>query len=163
LTSVAEGGIAARKQKSRSVPQKRHASVCLRGMIPVMTITRRLVAVIALLTPVAMLQAQTLDTFEVASVKPMGPVPAGGGRGTAEPGGAGRGCDGGFPRVDGSRFSVITTPYALITWAYGYNKTWGCSYVTFGDLLTGGPSWIRSERFEIQANIPEGAPKYSLD
>ncbi len=115
------------------------------------------------LTLLAILQAQAADTFEVVSVKPLGAVPAGNGRGTAAPGGAGVGCDGGFPRVDGGRFSVNTTPYALITWAYGYNKTWGCSYVTYGDLLTGGPSWIRSERFEIQAKIPEGAPTYTFD
>lgn len=133
-----------------------------RVIIPVMTMTLRLVATIAVLPSVAVLRAESLDTFEVASVKPLGPVPAGGGRGTAEPGGFGRGCDAGFPRVDGSRFSVTTTTYALITWAYGYNKTWGCSYVSFGDLLTGGPSWIRSEPFEIQAKIPEGAPRYSF-
>jgi uncharacterized protein (TIGR03435 family) len=99
--------------------------------------------------------AESPDTFEVASVKPMGPV-----RVTA---GGSVGCDGSFPKVDNDRFSVITTAYALITWAYGHNKTWGCSYVSFGDLLTGGPSWIRSERFEIQARIPVGATKYTLD
>ncbi len=120
-------------------------------------------AAMTVLTLLAILQAQAADTFEVVSVKPLGAVPPGNGRGTAAPGGAGVGCDGGFPRVDGGRFSVNTTPYALITWAYGYNKTWGCSYVTYGDLLTGGPSWIRSERFEIQAKIPEGAPTYTFD
>ena len=96
--------------------------------------------------------------FEVASVKPQGPVPGGGARGSDAPGGMGAGCDGGFPRLQGNRFVVTTTPYALITWAYGYNKTWGCSYVNFGDLLTGGPAWIRSERYEIQALMPEGSP-----
>ena len=98
--------------------------------------------------------------FEVASVKPQGPVT---GRGSDAPGGIGAGCDGSFPRLEGNRFVVTTTPYALITWAYGYNKTWGCSYVNFGDLLTGGPAWIRSERFEIQALLPEGSPPYTLD
>lgn len=107
--------------------------------------------------------AQSPAAFEVVSVKPVGPVPGGGGRGSDAAGGFGGGCDAGFPKLDGRRFSVVTTPYALITWAYGYNKTWGCSYVSFGDLLTGGPSWIRTERFEIQALIPEGAPGYTLD
>lgn len=131
--------------------------------MPVMTAAFRLTAAIVLFASVALSQPESSATFEVASVKPMGPVPAGGGRGTSASGGAGLGCDGGFPRLDNDRFSVVTTPYALITWAYGYNKTWGCSYVSFGDLLTGGPSWIRSERFEIQAKIPEGAARYSLD
>jgi uncharacterized protein (TIGR03435 family) len=128
-----------------------------------MTTTPRLAATLAALAAVGMLRAEAADTFEVVSVRPAGAVPAGGGRGSPGPGGAGLGCDGGFPRVDRSRFTVTTTPYALITWAYGYNKTWGCSYVSFGDLLTGGPSWIRLERFEIQAKIPEGAPTYTLD
>jgi hypothetical protein len=95
-------------------------------------------AVVVALAPVAIPQAS--DNFEVAAVKPLGPIPSGNGRGTPAPGGAGRGCDGGFPRVDGTRFTVTTTPYALITWAYGYNRTWGCSYVSSGDLLTGGHS-----------------------
>ena len=130
-----------------------------------MTTKLRLAATIAIagLAPVPVLRAQPADTFEVVSVKPLGAIPAGGGRGSPAPGGAGLGCDGGFPRVDAGRFIVTTTPYALITWAYGYNKTWGCSYVSFGDLLIGGPSWIRSERFEIQAKIPEGAPAYTFD
>jgi uncharacterized protein (TIGR03435 family) len=107
-------------------------------------------------------QAST-PAFEVASVKPVGQVESGGAAGTPGAGGIGVGCDGHAPQVVGRRFTVTTTPYALITWAYGYNKTWGCSYVSFADLLTGGPSWIRSERFEIQALIPEGAPTYTFE
>ena len=129
----------------------------------------RLVATLAALVLVAKPQTSS-DGFEVASVKPAGPVLSGGGLGTnasaselGRKGGAGEGCDGGFPKVDGSHFAVTTTTYALITWAYGYNKTWGCSYVSFGDLLTGGPSWILSERFTIDAKIPEDAPKYTFD
>ncbi|HEY6345899.1 MAG TPA: TIGR03435 family protein [Bryobacteraceae bacterium] len=113
-------------------------------------------------------QAST-PAFEVASVKPVGQVESGGAAGTPGSGGIGVGCDGHAPQVVGRRFTVTTTPYALITWAYGYNKTssqqpgWGCSYISFADLLTGGPSWIRSERFEIQALIPEGAPTYTFE
>jgi len=103
------------------------------------------------------------QSFEVASVKPIGPVEAGGGRGSDGAGGMGSGCDGNAPRMDASRFTVTTTAYALITWAYGYNKTWGCSYASFGDMITGGPAWVRSERFEVQAVIPADAPKYTFD
>jgi uncharacterized protein (TIGR03435 family) len=107
-------------------------------------------------------QAPT-PVFEVASVKPAGQVEGGGAAGAAGAGGIGVGCDGHAPQIEGRRFTVTTTPYALIAWAFGYNKTWGCSYVSFADLLTGGPSWIRSERFEIQALIPEGAPTYTFE
>jgi uncharacterized protein (TIGR03435 family) len=107
-------------------------------------------------------QAPARPAFEVASVKPMGPVAGGEGRGGGFAGGM-NGCDGSFPTVAGSRFAVTTTPFALITWAYGFNKVWGCAFTSSGDLITGGPPWIRSERFEIQARIPEGAPTYTLD
>jgi uncharacterized protein (TIGR03435 family) len=107
----------------------------------------------ALLACLPLVQAQTTIAFEVAAVKPAGPVPT---AGRDVPAGNSAGCDGGFPRLNGRQFAVTTTTYALISWAYGYNKTWGCSYVNFSDLITGGPAWIRNERFEVQALIPEG-------
>src|SRR5580704_10432242 len=85
---------------------------------------------------VARAQAPAPDAFEVASVKPIGQV------GTFS--GGMSGCDGGFPRVEGNRFVVTTTPFALITWAYGYNKVWGCAFTSSGDLITGGPAWVRA-------------------
>jgi hypothetical protein len=74
-------------------------------------------------TPAASLLAQAPDqkaaSFEVATIKPLGEADAGV---LARFGG---GCDGGFPRVDHHRLTVSTTPYALITWAYGFNKNGG--------------------------------------
>lgn len=100
--------------------------------------------------------AQTSETFDVVSVKSMGPAP---GELLAR---FGSGCDGSFPRVENRRFAVATTTYALITWAYGFNKNGGCGFVTNGNFITGGPTWIRSERFDVQAVLPASAPAASL-
>lgn len=101
---------------------------------------------------IAAAQNQT-PAFDVVSVKPLGTFP---GYATL-----GSGCDGGFPKVEHNRFTVSTTPFALITWAYGFNKEGGCSFVSLGDFLSGGPDWIRSERFEIQALLPDGFAEYT--
>jgi uncharacterized protein (TIGR03435 family) len=114
----------------------------------------RLLLVIMLTLPTA-LRAQSADTFEVASIKALGEANA------AALARFGDGCDGGFPRVEGSRFTVTTTVYALLTWAYAFNNRGGCSFVSHGDFIAGGPSWIRNERFEIRALMPEGAPAYT--
>ncbi len=98
---------------------------------------------------------QATDAFEVASIKPLGEANA------ATLARFGAGCDGGFPRVERNRFTVTTTAYALMTWAYGFNNHGGCSFVSYGGLIKGGPDWIRIERFEVQALMPEGSPQYT--
>jgi uncharacterized protein (TIGR03435 family) len=100
-------------------------------------------------------QAQSTDAFEVASIKPAGEAPA------AALLRFGGGCDGGFPRVDHNRFTATTTLYALMTWAYGFNNHGGCSFVSYGDFISGGPSWTKSERFTIQALMADGTPEYT--
>jgi len=100
-------------------------------------------------------QTPTSPTFEVASIKALGEANA------AALARFGDGCDGGFPRVERNRFTVTTTVYALMTWAYGFNNRGGCSFVSYGGFISGGPSWIRKERFEIQALMPEGSPEYT--
>jgi len=100
--------------------------------------------------------AQAPEVFDVVSVKSMGPAP-----GEALPR-VGSGCDGSFPRLENRRFAVTTTACALITWAYGFNRNGGCGFVTNGNFITGGPSWIRTERFEVQAVMPESATVPSL-
>lgn len=100
-------------------------------------------------------QPPATEAFEVASIKPAGEVAV------AAEASFGRGCDGGFPRVDRNRFTVTTTVYALMTWAYGFNRNGGCSFVSHGGFISGGPDWIKSERFQIQALMPEGSPEYT--
>src|SRR5262249_37403348 len=99
--------------------------------------------------------AQAPEAFEVASIKPLGEANA------AALARFGDGCDGGFPRVERNRFIVSTTAYALMTWAYGFNKNGGCSFVSYGGFISGGPAWIKSERFEIQAVMPESSAEYT--
>jgi len=116
--------------------------------------TRPTALLVALAT--AGVAAQVPETFEVVSVKSMGPASA---EALAR---FGSGCDGTFPRVENHRFSVATTAYALITWAYGFNKHGGCGFVNNGNFITGGPDWIRSERFDVQAVMPDTAPVSTL-
>jgi uncharacterized protein (TIGR03435 family) len=96
------------------------------------------------------------EVFEVASVRPSHVAPTGGRGG---PSGA---CGGGGvsrPQIQPSRFIATTTLYALISWAYGKN----CVDVVANDLLSGGPQWVRSDQFEIQALIPPGTPQYTVE
>ena len=63
----------------------------------------------------------------------------------------------GLDEIDPRRFAVTnTTLHNLIAWAHGRN----CS----GDveLTSGGPGWIRSDRFDLEARIPEGFPSYTM-
>jgi uncharacterized protein (TIGR03435 family) len=93
---------------------------------------------------------QAMDHFEVASVRPGSTAPRGG-RG-------GGGCAGGIPQVEPNRFAITNaTLYNLITLAYGID----CLNVSVHDLISGGPGWIASDLFTVQAVIPEGSPRYT--
>src|SRR5215475_3613373 len=71
------------------------------------------------------------------------------------------GCSGTFPRVNPGRFTVTgATLYTLITWAYSMGE---CLNVSASGLVSGGPGWIMSDRFDIQANIPQGLPAYTTE
>ncbi|MGH9240220.1 MAG: TIGR03435 family protein [Vicinamibacterales bacterium] len=90
------------------------------------------------------------DVFEVASIRPR-QAPAGGGRGTG-----GSPCAG-LGQIDPQRFVVTnTTLHNLIAWAHGKD--------CFGDaeFISGGPDWIRSYRFDLEARMPEGFPSYTM-
>jgi len=112
------------------------------------------ISMLVLVTGAAQAQTapQAAETFEVVSVRSQGPI-------TGNT--FGGGCDGGVPRVEHHRFTVTTTTYALLTWAYGFNKNGGCSFVSYGNFLVGGPDWLRTERFTVQALMPDDAPDYT--
>jgi uncharacterized protein (TIGR03435 family) len=87
-------------------------------------------------------------TFEVASVRRIpgalssSPLPQ---------------CINGTLQIDPGQFRVTnTTLYTLITWAYGIRHS--CFIATEFGLITGGPGWVLSDRFDLQARIPAGTP-----
>jgi uncharacterized protein (TIGR03435 family) len=62
--------------------------------------------------------------------------------------------------VDPKRFVLPgATVYRLIALGYGLKD---CSLALQTGLVSGGPDWIKSERFDIEAIIPEGSPAYTL-
>jgi len=50
------------------------------------------------------------------------------------------------------------TVYRLITLAYGLKD---CALALQTGLVSGGPAWVKSDRFDIQATIPEASPVYT--
>lgn len=51
------------------------------------------------------------------------------------------------------------TLYNLIAMAYGQNSC--MRWAKYG-MLTGGPDWVRNQKFTIQAVMPEGVPNYTF-
>jgi uncharacterized protein (TIGR03435 family) len=99
---------------------------------------------------------EKIQAFEVVSVRPSDVSIDRVGRGGALP--SGYGCGGSFLQVDPRRFAITTTVLNLVAMAYGRE----CIFIAKQDLLGGGPSWVKSEQFTIQAVIPEGSPSYTV-
>lgn len=107
--------------------------------------------------------------FEVASIRPS--TLATGGRAGGPVSVLPSGCSMAEPEIDPQRFSVTsTTLFTLLTWAYGTDlSATGCLNLTQGysraglDLISGGPGWIRSDRWDVQAAIPRGTPSYTKE
>jgi uncharacterized protein (TIGR03435 family) len=60
--------------------------------------------------------------------------------------------------MDPGRFVwTHVSTYKVIAWAYGKD----CGMADRAELITGGPSWIRTEPFAIEAVIPAGGPGYT--
>jgi uncharacterized protein (TIGR03435 family) len=93
--------------------------------------------------------------FEVSSVRPSAPLPEGMRSGPYI------GCTGGPVQLDARRFAATNkTLYHLITIAHGARGR-GCGVYSSNDLLSGGPAWLTSDQFDVQALIPEGVPRYT--
>jgi uncharacterized protein (TIGR03435 family) len=103
--------------------------------------------------------ADSREAFEVASIRPSLPTSAGG-RGGGLPRFS-AGCSG-IPQVNPGRLVVTNvTLYTLITMAYG-SEGRNCGFYSFTELVSGGPGWINSDQFDLQAVIPKGSPSYTL-
>jgi uncharacterized protein (TIGR03435 family) len=102
------------------------------------------------------------ETFEVASIRINKSNRAGGGRGTPASGA----CDGDIGQFDPTRitFTGVTLNY-LITLAYGLSTNYvpilECAGALERKRLSGMPDWAGSERFDLEANIPEGPVPFS--
>jgi uncharacterized protein (TIGR03435 family) len=95
---------------------------------------------------------EKLATFEVSSVRPVTSGPRGASGPLQYP------CNGPGPQVGPGRFSVpYVSLYRLIAWAYAKR----CDASSRQDLITGGPDWVRSQPFAVDAIIPSGSPVYT--
>jgi uncharacterized protein (TIGR03435 family) len=100
--------------------------------------------------------AQDRTPFEVVSVKPSTPIAGRVGRGGPLPGD----CGGPPPQVDARRFAATgISVHRLIALAYGKH----CRAALDIPLISDGPAWIRSDRFDVQAVIPEGSAVYTAE
>jgi len=111
--------------------------------------------------------APAKPAFEVISIRSSGSAPAGGGRG-----GGGLpsyapytiACSGvNFTQLDPGRLSIRNvTLLTLILRAYGPADRNCTSFTSQSQGLSGGPAWVYSEQFNVEAGLPQGAPVYTL-
>ena len=96
--------------------------------------------------------------FEVASVRPI-QGDAGAGASKGPDAGGGRGGGGPPLQLDHGRFSYTATLFDSIIRAYSIQA---CGTQSNCPLLSGGPAWVKKNRFEIRAKAPDGTPDYTV-
>lgn len=67
-------------------------------------------------------------------------------------------CSGGIDLKPGRIAITAATVFRLVAAAYGYP----CGAALDVKLIAGGPEWIQTDAFHIQATVPAGAPSYTL-
>ena len=67
------------------------------------------------------------------------------------------------PNLDRQRLSLSSSLAGLIVVAYAM-RSCGLGAITVANcaLLSGGPSWLRRDYFDLQANLPDNTPAYTL-
>jgi uncharacterized protein (TIGR03435 family) len=118
----------------------------------------------AAVSPVEQKPTEPRVAFEAISIRP-NPTFTGRARGGGPIPIRISGCEGSFQiQFDPRRFAVVgTTLHALVTWAYGtgpldYND---CKIMSEQNRVSGGPDWVRTDFWDIQAVVPEGALQYT--
>src|SRR5262245_36364883 len=96
---------------------------------------------------------EATTAFEVTSMRLFDPNTGSGGPGLFS-------C--GFtPKVEGTRFAIIASPYGLIWTAYAKPPNSDCRLADL--LLTGGPEWVKSDLYEIEGTLAKGQSTYTPD
>ena len=109
-------------------------------------------------------RGQTRAAFEVVSIRPAGPAPAGtrGGGGGGAPDGRGAPTPVACPYrgtvlAPGRLTAPRITTFRLITWAY---EPKAC--VLALALISGQPDWATTDLYDFQATMPAGTPVYGF-
>jgi uncharacterized protein (TIGR03435 family) len=107
-------------------------------------------------TSIARQAEEPIDAFEVASIRPSSLPPSGGRGGPTGRGSVGSPCTGPLiplrVELDPRRFAAYSASLRALTQA-AYGK--GCF------LLSGGPDWVASDRYDVEAVIPAGYGSYT--